>query len=495
MMTFELFCQLAADYNLIPVYRREIADIDTPVSVLAKLTAETNVFLLESVENSEQFGRYSFIGLNPRAIFTVEHNQPFYQPLPNGEKTLLPSPNGAFMALRELLKSVSAPELPELPPLFGGAVGFMGYEIVNQFETLPAPKATPPVPEAAFMLTDEMIIFDNQKHIKIFSICVRPAEFSSLRAAYDYAQQRLTLLSHKISRPASVTAAPQVTNAQVSLTPEMSRDDYMAKVQKARQYIHDGELIQLVLSQRFSGELSVDPLQLYRALRLVNPSPYTFYMKLGDNLLIGSSPETLCKLDHQTATLRPIAGTRKRGINPAEDRRLADELLSDPKERAEHLMLVDLGRNDLGRIAAPGSVQLKNFMTVERYSHVMHLVSTIEAMPNPGIDAFDLIKAAFPAGTLSGAPKVRAMQLIHELEESPRGAYGGAMGYFSYSHNMDLAITIRTFEIRHGQVTVQAGAGIVFDSDPACEYEETCNKAAALMKALKLAANKLIVEE
>ena len=265
----------------------------------------------------------------------------------------------------------------------------------------------------------------------------------------------------------------------------------MEKVEKARDYIHAGEVIQLVLSQKFTAELTVPELDLYRALRLVNPSPYTFYMKLGGQTLIGSSPETLVKLDHGVATLRPIAGTRKRGVDKAADNLLSDELLSDEKERAEHLMLVDLGRNDLGRVALPGSVQLKEFMTVERYSHVMHLVSTIEALPDAGIDAFDLVRAAFPAGTLSGAPKVRAMELIHELEDSPRNAYGGAVGYFSYSQNMDLAITIRTLIIRDGRITVQAGAGIVFDSDPAKEYEETCNKAAALFQAVKLAADGL----
>ena len=270
--------------------------------------------------------------------------------------------------------------------------------------------------------------------------------------------------------------------------PNVSREEYMAMVEKGKQYICDGDIIQVVLSQKFSAEFQQPPIQLYRALRLVNPSPYTFYLKLGERVLVGSSPETLVRLDGGSAMVRPIAGTRRRGQTPARDRELADELLRDEKERAEHLMLVDLGRNDLGRVALPGSVQVKDFMTVERYSHVMHLVTTVEALPAEGVDGFDLVRSVFPAGTLSGAPKVRAMEIIHELEPEPRGTYGGAVGYFSYTRNMDLAITIRTLQIENGQVSIQAGAGIVYDSDPATEYEETVNKAAAMLRSLRLAA-------
>lgn len=486
-MRFEEFKELAGSYNVIPVYREFIADMLTPVSALAGLMGEDNIFLFESVENSERFGRYSFIGLNPRGIFTVEKGIPYYSD--RAGKRELAAPDGAFMALRGLIKDIKAPELPGLPPLFGGAVGFMGYETVNQFEVLPAPKGELDTPESAFMLTDEMVIFDNQRHTMFVIACVRPAEFSGLTEAYNYGLSRISAIHERIMQ-----APPEnipVKHAPCRLRPEMERERFMEKVEKAREYIHAGEVIQLVLSQKFTAELTVPELDLYRALRLVNPSPYTFYMKLGGQTLIGSSPETLVKLDHGVATLRPIAGTRKRGLNKAADHLLSDELLNDEKERAEHLMLVDLGRNDLGRVALPGSVQLKEFMTVERYSHVMHLVSTIEALPDTGVDAFDLVRAAFPAGTLSGAPKVRAMELIHELEDSPRNAYGGAVGYFSYSQNMDLAITIRTLIIRDGKITVQAGAGIVFDSDPAKEYEETCNKAAALFQAVKLAADGL----
>ena len=262
----------------------------------------------------------------------------------------------------------------------------------------------------------------------------------------------------------------------------------MEMVKKARRHIYDGDIIQVVLSQKFTAETDIPPLQLYRALRLVNPSPYTFFLKIGARILISSSPETLCKLDNGTAILRPIAGTRPRGKTTAEDIAFADELLRDEKERAEHLMLVDLARNDLGRVALPGSVQVKDFMTVERYSHVMHLVTTVEALPEEGCDAFDLVRSAFPAGTLSGAPKIRAMELIRELEPVPRGMYGGAAGYFSYTGNMDLAITIRTIILDGKKMEIQAGAGIVYDSDPATEYQETCNKAAAMLKSIRLAA-------
>ncbi len=487
MLSFEKFTELAEQYNLIPVYRFAVADMETPVSVLAKLAEEESLFLLESVENSELFGRYSFIGLNPRGIFTVEEGKPYYAE--KGEKTELAAPNGAFMALRELLKDVKAAELAELPPLFGGAVGFMGYETVNQFEVLPDPKGEREKIESAFMMTDEMIIFDNQRHNVAFSVCIRPAEYSSLSEAYADAQERLNQLENKFNQAAP--AVEVIEPSELKLKAHGGREEYIAKVEKAREYIKNGEIIQVVLSQRFSTELLTSPLQLYRALRQINPSPYTFFLKLGGQILIGSSPETLCRLDKNVAMVRPIAGTRKRGATLNADRALADELLADPKERAEHLMLVDLGRNDLGRIATAGSVQLKEFMSVERYSHVMHLVSTIEAIPQPDVDAFDLVQASFPAGTLSGAPKVRAMELINELEEYSRGAYGGAMGYFSYSHNMDLAITIRTLVLKGKEVSLQAGAGVVFDSDPEAEYDEVCNKVAVLKRALELANNNL----
>ena len=487
MQTFEEFRELSKGANLVPVVRKLIADLETPVSVLARLVHDENVFLLESVEAGERFGRYSFIGLNPRGVFTVENGKAYLADAKG--KRELDAPEGPFMALRGLLAGVRPAQVPGLPPLFGGAVGYMGYETVNEFEHLPEPKPGLEGPTSAMLMTDEMIIFDNVKHTVMLSVCVRPESYPTPRAAYDDACERLEAIAARIRRP------PVIEKSTATEPPELvsncGREVYMQMVEKARKHIYDGDIIQVVPSQRFTAENHIPPLQLYRALRLVNPSPYTFFLKIGERLMISSSPETLCKLTNGTAVLRPIAGTRPRGKTEAEDIALADELLRDEKERAEHLMLVDLARNDLGRVALPGSVQVKDFMTVERYSHVMHLVTTVEALMKEDCDAFDLVRSAFPAGTLSGAPKIRAMEIIHELEPEPRGMYGGAAGYFSYTGNMDLAITIRTIILKGKRMEIQAGAGIVYDSDPATEYQETCNKAAAMLKSIRLAASNL----
>ncbi len=487
MLSFREFSGLAKDANLIPVMRELIGDMETPVSVLARLADDENVFLLESVEAGERFGRYSFIGLHPRAIFTVEDGAAYLEK--NGEKQHLPSPEGPFMALRNVLKDVIPADVPGLPPLFGGAVGCIGYETVGEFEVLPPPRPGISGATAAMLITDEMIIFDNVKHTMLLSVCVHIDKHKDLKTAYDYAISRLDVLENRLRRPADISDFTAVDTPE--LLSSCGREKYMEMVKKARKYIYDGEIIQVVLSQKFIAETHIPPLQLYRALRLINPSPYTFYLKIGQRVLTGSSPETLCRMNNGVATLRPIAGTRPRGRKMTEDMALADELLQDEKERAEHLMLVDLARNDLGRVAVPGSVQVKDFMTVERYSHVMHLVTTVEGLLKEDHDAFDLLRSAFPAGTLSGAPKIRAMEIIHELENSPRGMYGGAMGYFCYNGNMDLAITIRTIISDGGKLEIQSGAGIVYDSDPAAEYQECCNKAAAMMKAVRLAAGNL----
>ena len=484
-LSLEEFRCLAAAADLVPVVTELAADFETPVSVLSRFADDPDVFLLESVEGGETVGRYSFIGIDPEGIFTIENGRPYFTESGRVRREL-PFEVSPFEALRELVGTPRVAPTPELPPLFGGAIGFLGYEAVNLFEELPPPKPGLKGPECAFLITDEMIIFDNLHHTMMISVSVRPEEYPNLRAAYDHAVARIGEIRETLRRPAPALEA--VSGPAPQLHSNMSREEYMAMVEKGKQYICDGDIIQVVLSQKFTAKFRQPPIQLYRALRLVNPSPYTFYLKLGERVLVGSSPETLVRLDGGTAMVRPIAGTRRRGETPARDRELADELLRDEKERAEHLMLVDLGRNDLGRVALPGSVQVKDFMTVERYSHVMHLVTTVEALPAEGVDGFDLVRSVFPAGTLSGAPKVRAMEIIHELEPEPRGTYGGAVGYFSYTRNMDLAITIRTLQIENGQVSIQAGAGIVYDSDPATEYEETVNKAAAMLRSLRLAA-------
>ena len=465
----------------VPVFREFLADMETPVSALSAFADDENVFLLESVEGGERIGRYSFIGVNPYAVFTVEDGKAFLTDR-EGKRSELPVPDGKpFFALRELMKAHKAARPDGLPPLSGGAIGSMNYEIAGEFEKLPPPKTKTGTPDAMFLMTGEMIVFDNLRHTVMIIVEVLPGE--DPEADYAAAQKRIMELYEKMIRRVEHPFAE--TPSSIVLQPKISREQFCSMVERAREYIRQGEIIQVVPSQKFTAEEKVDPVNVYRALRLINPSPYLFYLKHGDRLLIGSSPETMVKLADGTASIRPIAGTRKRGRTRQEDASLADELLSDEQERAEHLMLVDLGRNDLGRLAEPGSVQLKDFMEVQRYSHVMHLVSNIDAILRPEYDAFDLAAAAFPAGTLSGAPKIRAMEIINELEPEARGAYGGAVGYFSNTGNMDLAIVIRTLEINRGVLTLQAGAGIVADSVPEKEYEETLNKGAAVMKALR----------
>ena len=465
----------------VPVFREFLADMETPVSALSAFADDENVFLLESVEGGERIGRYSFIGVNPYAVFTVEDGKAYLTDR-GGKRTELPAPNGKpFFALRELLKQHPTARPEGLPPLSGGAIGSMNYEIAGEFEKLPAPKTQTGTPDAMFLMTGEMIVFDNLRHTVMIIVEVKPG--NDPEADYAAAQARIMDLYRKMIQRKEHPFSD--TPTEIILKPKISREQFCDMVERAREYIRQGDIIQVVPSQKFTAEEKVDPVNVYRALRLINPSPYLFYLKHGDHLLIGSSPETMVKLEGGTASIRPIAGTRKRGRSRQEDAALADELLSDEKERAEHLMLVDLGRNDLGRLAEPGSVQLKDFMEVQRYSHVMHLVSNIDAILRPEFDAFDLAAAAFPAGTLSGAPKIRAMEIINELEPEARGAYGGAVGYFSNTGNMDLAIVIRTLEINKGVLTLQAGAGIVADSVPEKEYEETLNKGAAVMKALR----------
>ena len=484
---YEEFLELCKRGNIVPVYSEHIADMETPVSVLSRFTEDENLFLLESVEGGERWGRYSFIGVNPSAIFHVENGKPYLTE--GGKSTELPAPDGPLMALRQVMKDAKPVSVPGLPPFFGGAVGYMGYETINEFEKMPEPKSALNGPVSCFMMTDEMIIFDNIRHTVMVTVCVHVDKHGSPRAAYDFACSRVNALSNRLKAP-----APVLNSAYVNTPPlqsNMTKDAYYEMVKKGKEYIVSGDIIQVVLSQRFSTKLTVKPIQLYRALRLINPSPYTFFLKFGARMLIGSSPELMVKLTGNKAEVRPIAGTRKRGATEQEDMALADELLRDEKERAEHVMLVDLGRNDLGRTAVPASVQVKDFMNVERYSHVMHIVSTVESVLDEGKDCFDLLKATFPAGTLSGAPKIRAMEIINELEPGPRGTYGGAVGYFGYNHNMDMAITIRTLLIDGDTISVQAGGGIVYDSEPEKEYMETVNKATAVFKAIELASRGL----
>ena len=467
----------AAGYDIVPVYKELLADMATPVSVLEHFSKYENAFLLESMEGGETWGRYSFVGIDPELLFETDHA--------NGR-------NGELEKLRDVYCGLKVAELPGLPRFFGGAVGFVSYEGIAEFEKMPRPKVGDGrvISCSRFLKADRLIVFDNVRHTIKIVVCSRPGEAESSEQAYDLAVKQIEEIADEL--PLGISASEAVSkHPAVEFSSNMSREEFKAMVVRAKEYIVEGDIIQVVLSQRFTAQTEVEPLQLYRALRFLNPSPYTYFLKIGGQTLVGSSPEVMVRLTGNRVELRPIAGTRPRGGSEQEDRQLADGLLSDEKEKAEHVMLVDLGRNDIGRIAEPGSVQVTEYMVIERYSHVMHMVSHVAGILRQEFDAYDVLKATFPAGTLSGAPKIRAMEIIHELEPTPRGAYGGALGYISYTGNLDLAITIRTLEVENGEVAVQAGAGVVYDSDPDKEYEETCHKARGMQKAVAMALNGL----
>ena len=461
-----------------PVYREFLADRETPVAILTRAAADENVFLLESVTGGENPGRYSYLGIDPTAVVTAAPGEP------------------PLAQVRAALTARPFAPAPELPSLQGGAIGFLAYDAVRAF--VPRVKLTPEpgTPSSAFLLTDTLLVMDHARQT-VFVIRVTGVEAGETAAdAYRRAQAEIDAVYARLLSAASIAkfavpaggAAPERRGLS-PFSPEMTEAEFEAIVTRCKAAIRAGEVIQIVPSQKFTAETDIPPLTLYRALRTVNPSPYNFFLKLGDRTLIGSSPEELVKLQGRTASTAPIAGTRPRGTTPETDRLLEAELREDPKERAEHVMLVDLGRNDLGRVSATGSVKVDSFAHVERYSHVMHLVSHVTGELEPGKDAFDLLEAAFPAGTLTGAPKVRAMELIAELEKSPRGIYGGAVGYFSYTGDMNFAIVIRTMFLEKGVLTMRAGAGIVADSDPQKEYRETVNKSKAIFEAAQFASS------
>jgi len=485
---FNKFKELCRAGNLVPVYREHLADMETPVSVFSRFVDDERSFLLESVEGGERWGRYSFIGVYPHSVFSVEDGVGYL--LCDGVRGVVDSAEQGIKALREIINGYRLVNLPELPRFFAGAVGYMNYETVAEFEDIPIKGGNKGSVTACFMLSDTMIIFDNIRHTMKVVASVRVDNFASYELAYADAEDRIAQVEARLAKPVSV-ANVEKGKVEVEMQSNMSKDRYLSMVNRVKEYIVEGDIIQAVLSQRFTTDLPAEPLAIYRALRLINPSPYTFFLKLDKRILVGSSPEVMVRLTGNKAEVRPIAGTRVRGKSEQEDRELADGLLSDKKERAEHLMLVDLARNDLGRVAISGSVQVRDFMTVERYSHVMHIVSNVQATLAENRDAFDLIHATFPAGTLSGAPKIRAMEIIGELEPDLRNVYGGAVGYIGYDGNMDLAITIRTLVIEGEKVSIQAGAGIVYDSEPESEFAETEHKARGMVKALELAANGL----
>ncbi|MBU0986006.1 MAG: chorismate-binding protein [Proteobacteria bacterium] len=479
----EQFRKMAAENNVIPVCVEILADTQTPVSLLKRFYQnKSSAFLLESVEGGERWGRYSFLGVSERShirVFpkTIQINE-------NGKVRQVEHHGNPLAELRRLMQQYHPPHVPGLPRFWGGLVGYITYEMVSFFEKIPnlLPETQP---LAHFIIPDALLIFDNIQHTLMVVVIAFLEEKQNVDAAFQSAVARIKALLDKMEQPApEITAIAVAGNCRLEAPWE--DEVFRSMVRKTKEYIVAGDIIQSVISKPFVCNSPPDLWTLYRAQRYINPSPYLFFLHLDDVTLVGSSPEVMVRLESGVATLRPIAGTRPRGTNEQEDRSLADELLSDEKERAEHLMLVDLGRNDLGRVAETGTVQVTDLMIVERYSHVMHLVSNICCDLRPEFDAWDLLKATFPAGTLSGAPKVRAMEIIAELENRPRGPYGGAVGYISFHGNMDLAITIRTACIENGKLTVQAGAGIVADSNPEMERIEVVNKAMAMQKALQL---------
>lgn len=488
---FGEFERLAGQGNLIPVSREIVADLETPVSAFAKLDeGARHAFLLESVEGGEKWARYSFLGADPGLVYRVKGDTVEIDR--DGQVERFPGGTDPFARLRALLARVKPVRLPGMPLFFGGAVGYIGYEAVRFFERHPATRAASPDGEdAAFLLTDTLVVFDNLRHrLRVVSNAAIPpgADRAALEGAYRTACERIDRIVGRLRTPIVPPALlSSGSAARIRVTPRTTPDRFMRLVERAKEYVRAGDVFQVVLSQRFDVDCEATPFDVYRGLRVVNPSPYMFFLRLGSHTLIGSSPEVMVRLNEGQVELRPIAGTRPRGADEGSDAALEAELRANEKERAEHVMLVDLGRNDVGRVSAVGTVRVDELMSVERYSHVMHLVSNVRGKLADGLDAFDVLKATFPAGTVTGAPKVRAMEIIHELEEAPRGPYAGAVGYISFAGNMDLCITIRTLVHEEGRYWVQAGAGIVADSEPAAEHQECANKAKALLRAAEVA--------
>ncbi len=475
------FLRMAGSSNLIPVCLEVLADTETPLSALAKVyRGKGPVFLLESVEGGERWGRYSFLGSSARSVVRVYPDRVVIESGASTEEVL--HHGRPLDVLRAFMARFKPASPAGLPRFWGGLVGYIAYEAVSFFEAIPHDMPVD-APLAHFAIPGELLIFDNLRHTLTLVAYVF-LEDTSPEAAYHRAIEKLDGMRAVLAGP--MPHRPTGCRDFCELKPHVDPDSFRGQVARIKEYIEAGDVIQTVLSQPFSCQYPPDPWWLYRAQRYVNPSPYLYFLHLDDIVLVGSSPEVMVRLENGVATLRPIAGTRPRGKTEQEDRKLADELLQDPKERAEHLMLVDLGRNDLGRVAEVGTVQVTDLLVVERYSHVMHLVSNICCDLKTGCDAWDLLQATFPAGTLSGAPKVRAMEIIAELEKEPRGPYGGAIGYVSFTGNMDLAITIRTACIQKDRLVVRAGAGIVADSDPEKERLETISKAMAIQRALQL---------
>ncbi|HXU92843.1 MAG TPA: anthranilate synthase component I [Gallionella sp.] len=467
-------------YNRIPLVAETFADLDTPLSLYLKLANKPFSYLLESVQGGERFGRYSFIGLPAETRITVRGHQ---VTLTTAQGETTHQADNPLDFISEYQSRFKVAPLPNLPRFTGGLAGYFGYDTVRYIEPRlanTAKKDTLGTPDILLMLTEQLAVIDNLSGKLTFIVYADPAQDD----AYPLARERLRELVGLLRRPIDIPFAPAVPRQDAQS--EFGEEAFKAAVEKSKQYIFDGDIMQVVLSQRMAQPFPAQPLSLYRALRSINPSPYMFYYDMGDHHVVGSSPEILARLEGGTVTVRPIAGTRPRGRTPQQDAELAKELLADPKELAEHLMLIDLGRNDIGRVAQNGTVKLTDKMVIERYSHVMHIVSNVEAQLKPGLSAMDVLKATFPAGTVSGAAKVRAMEIIDELEPTKRGIYAGAVGYLGFNGDMDVAIALRTAVVKDKTLYVQAGAGIVADSVPDSEWMETQNKARAVLRAAEM---------
>ncbi len=482
--------RLAREYDVVPLYAEFIGDLETPISAALKFADEENVFLLESAEAAERFGRYSFLGFDPKR--TLSYKDGLYTVI-DADGVREVAAKDPFRGLAEMVGKKSIVPLPNLPAFVGGAVGYFSYDAVRYLEKLPdAPSDDLNVPEAYFAVTGTLIVFDHLRHkVLVISLIdaagLRDVEGEGFAAAYRRAADDIRRVAERLAAPTARRLLPSGDGA-FEVSSNFTRTGYEEAVERAKEYIRAGDAFQIVPSQRFFAEVGdLDPFLLYRGLRTVNPSPYMTYLKLGDLALVGASPEPLVRVEGRRVMTRPIAGTRRRGATPEEDALLAEELLADAKERAEHVMLVDLGRNDLGRVAEIGTIRLESFMEIERYSHVMHIVSTVEGELRKDLTALNALAAAFPAGTVSGAPKVRAMEIIAELEPTRRGPYAGATGYYGVDGRLDTCITLRTALLKDDRAYFQAGGGVVADSVSGLEYEETCNKAGAMVRALEVA--------
>jgi anthranilate synthase component 1 len=478
---------LAGQGNLTPIYREIMADLETPVSAFLKVCRDApNSFLLESVEGGERLARYSFMGTDPYLVLKLE-NGTAYARLNGYKQTLhFDDPLEVISSYLKAYRLVEAPGLEnELPRFYGGAVGYLGYETVGYFEKLPKPPENPlGLPEAIFVFVDTMVVFDHLKRkIKLVSHVHLDGDIDK---SYAEAAARIEHLAAQLAGPVPLELIRGKVEGAVSGPPvsNFTREAYEEAVLKTKEYIKAGDIFQANVGQRFARPTEARPINIYRALRAVNPSPYMFYLHFQECDIIGASPEVLVQVQGRTVETHPLAGTRPRGQDSAEDNRLAGELLNDEKERAEHVMLIDLGRNDLGRVSRPGTVGVEDFMHIERFSHVMHMVTNIKGELAEGLTAFDALRACFPMGTVTGAPKIRAMEIIAELEPEQRGAYGGAVGYFGFSGNMDTCLTIRTIVLKDRVAYAQAAAGLVADSVPANEYQETVNKVMGMLRAL-----------